>query len=384
VIRRTTANSGGFIFACNDCVHVEIDGGSKWNGAPSGQTYGIKITTEASGDSPSTFLMMTGLSSNFVIRNIEIDGKWPALSRNGIGIQVNDHSVLASANPGKWRQGIIIENNFVHDVEGEGLYVGPNVPQDGLPLRNVEIRDNIVKRTGWDCIQAKNMRDGRNAIHHNTVTDCGIAADGTAGQHFGISCYESTGCFIYSNWVQTVGEAGINCLIQNLSAAEGTQTCNIYNNVVLDTGVSGPTPGDGIAITIRDGAASIRARVYNNTVVGADGHCINGDNQTESGTIQNNITVGCGGSSVSAPDSVSVTNNLSGTVQSVGFVDIARNNYRLLASSPAIDSVTSGYPDEDFDRVQRPQAGSADKGAYEYLRDQGATRPNPPSALTVE
>jgi len=384
IIRRTIQSNGGFVFSCRNCVHVVIDGSGKWVGAPSGKTYGIKVTTEASGDSPATFLMMTGTSSDFTIRYVEIDGQWPSVSTNGIGIQVNDHTIFGSANPGKWRENLLIENTYVHDVEGEGLYVGPNIPNDGLPLRNVRIRDNIVDRTGWDCIQAKNMRSGTNAIHHNKVTNCGIAQDGAAGQHFGISCYESTGCQLYNNWVQRTGEVGINCLIQQLPSSAGSQTCEIYNNVVLDTGVTGPTIGSGIAVTTRQGSAVFRAAVFNNTVVGTEGHCFLADAQTQSGRIQNNIAADCGMSGVSAPTQLSNFNNLSGTSRSIGFVNVGAADYRLLASSPAVDSVLNGFPSADFAGLRRPQGNDADQGAYEFAAGQSGIRPNPPAALSAE
>ena len=34
------------IFSCESCVGVTIDGSGKWRGAPSGKSYGIKITVE--------------------------------------------------------------------------------------------------------------------------------------------------------------------------------------------------------------------------------------------------------------------------------------------------------------------------------------------------
>ena len=44
VISRSGGSAGGFLFSCNTCIGVEIDGSYKWNGAPKNKTYGIKIT----------------------------------------------------------------------------------------------------------------------------------------------------------------------------------------------------------------------------------------------------------------------------------------------------------------------------------------------------
>ena len=89
------------------------------------------------------------------IRGVEVDGKWPSLSKDGIGIDVNDHAIDAASNPGVWREGLLIEYNYVHNTEGEGVYIGPNYPQGDLPLRNIEIRNNVVEDTGWDGINLK-------------------------------------------------------------------------------------------------------------------------------------------------------------------------------------------------------------------------------------
>ena len=115
------------MFNCNNCVGVEIDGSYKWNGAPSGRTYGIKLTT-TTGGGPSMFLRIAGLSRFVTIRNVEIDGAWPRLASEGSGISVNDLKVKSSAYPGLWREGILIEDNYIHDVKREGMYVGPNYP----------------------------------------------------------------------------------------------------------------------------------------------------------------------------------------------------------------------------------------------------------------
>ena len=384
VIRRTSPKSGDFVFTCSHCIYVNIDGSGKWNGAPSGITYGIKVTTEASGDSPSTFLMMAGSSSNFTIRNVEIDGRWPDISVNGIGIQVNDNAVLGSENPGKWRENLLIENNYIHDVEGEGLYVGPNYKNDGLPLRNVEIRDNIVKHTGWDCIQAKMMREGTNSIHHNTVTECGIGTDGTAGQHYGISCYESTGCRLYNNWVETTGETAMNCITQFLPRSEGTQTCAIFNNVVTNAGVTGPTNGDGIAVVILNNAADINGQIYNNTVVGTEANCIAITSVATVGSVRNNIAAECGFSSTSVPGSVTISNNLTGASADMGFVDVFGRDFHLEMDSSAVDTAPSGFPADDFDGISRPQAGIADQGAYEFVSGEAGPKPNPPTLVQIQ
>ena len=86
---------------------------------------------------------------------------------------MNDLSVKRNAHPGLWREGILIEDNYIHDVESEGMYVGPNYQDGDLPLRNIEIRNNRVEDIGWDGINTKSMWAGDNSIHHNDVRRAG-------------------------------------------------------------------------------------------------------------------------------------------------------------------------------------------------------------------
>ena len=78
VIRRASGPGKGFILSCRNCIGVDIDGSYKWKGAPSGKTYGIKVTMTG-GEGPSAFLSISGLSRIVTIRNVEIDGAWPRL-----------------------------------------------------------------------------------------------------------------------------------------------------------------------------------------------------------------------------------------------------------------------------------------------------------------
>ena len=101
----TLTSGGGFVFRCDDCVHVVIDGSGKWQGASSQRTYGIQITM--TGGSPQTFLRVGGLSHHVTIRHVEVDGKWPGLANSGAGIGVNDHEVKQADHRGIWREAFL-------------------------------------------------------------------------------------------------------------------------------------------------------------------------------------------------------------------------------------------------------------------------------------
>lgn len=381
VIQQTSGTSAGFVLLCDDCIGVVLDGSGKWTGAPAGTTYGIKVTISG-GSSPTAFIKI-GAKSRFVtIKNVEVDGKWPSVAKDGIGISVNDNTVFASDNPGLWREGITIANSYVHNTEGEGMYVGPNWPSNGLPLRNITIRDNRVEDTGWDCIQLKSAVSGDNQIHHNVLKRCGRLADGVSGQHHGISLYEGTGK-IYNNWVEESGESGIQHYLDKIPTSYGNQTAEIYNNVVIKTGLTGPLAGHGITCASNSGdVARNIARIYSNTVVAAEGVGIRVGSTAVSGLVRDNIVVDTVGTPISVPNSISDTNNLVSTSAKTLFVNASGRDYRLQATSPARNAGSSSYPPVDHDDIRRPQDGAADQGAFEFHSSD--VQPMPPGNVIVE
>ena len=380
IIERTSGGAGGFVFTCNNCVWTRIDGSGKWVGAPSTTAYGIKVTMSG-GESPTAFLKIKGLSSFVTIRGLEIDGRWPALATDGIGISVNDHSVVTADYPGMWTDGIAIEGNYVHHVEGEGLYVGPNWGKGGLPLRNVKISGNLVVDTGWNGINVKSIIGGGGEIHHNVVRRAGKSIDAEAGQHSGIALLEG-GAKIHSNWVEDSGESGITHYLQNLPSSYGAQVSEIFNNVVIGSGRTGPLAGHGISSAGKDGSAIPQPKIYSNTVVGSEGYGIKVGPTAMSGLVTDNIVADAGDTPVSAQGSVRVANNLIGTTAKIGFVDASRKDFRLQSSSAARNAGSSQFPAVDFDDVPRPQDGVADQGAFEFIGS--SVKPEPPQLIIVE
>jgi len=371
-IRSTSGNAAGFVLQCQDCVGVAIDGSAKWNGAPSGRTYGIKLTITG-GKSPSAFLKMAGKSRFFTIRNVEIDGGWPGKSNNGSGINVNDQVVKRNANPGLWREGILIEDNYIHDVAKEGMYVGPNYSTGGLPLRDVVIRNNLVEDTGWDGINTKSMWSGDNRVHHNIVRRAGMnqSFKSKPSQYSGIMNMSGT-VKIYNNWVEATGQHGIHVWAQGgpkQSERKGPFEAHIWNNVVVDAGVfwkSFMNSSYGINVGAESGVEKPLPFVYNNTITNSRQRGINIGNSAGGGFVRDNIVAGTGGNPViSAPSHVELLNNRVGSIAQLEFVDPTRKNFRLKISSPARNEATNGFPPTDHADVPRPKEGAADQGAFE-------------------
>jgi len=372
VIRRAEGSAGGFIFSCNTCIDVEIDGSYKWKGAPSGKTYGMKITMTG-GAEPTAFLRVAGLSRFVTIRNIEVAGVFPQRTSIGIGISVNDHSVNRSQYPTLWREGILIEDNYVHNVSVAGMYVGPNYAEKDLPLRNIEIRGNRIEDTGWEAINTKSMWEGDNSIHHNVIRRAGLNGDskGDPSQYSGIT-NNSGKVEIYNNWIEKTGQHGIQVWTvagPKESEGRGPFTAHIWNNVILDAGgLWRPfmLNSYGINVGAQDGCEKPIPYVYNNTIVDSRQTAINlGSNVGSGGYVRDNLIAGLESNAIRPSGSTKLINNLVGSVAQMDFVDPGRLNFRLTKNSPARNQGSNAFPQIDFDNVTRPKEGTADQGAFE-------------------
>jgi hypothetical protein len=355
---------------CEDCNGVRIDGGAKWRGAPSGKTYGIKVTM-AGRSSPTAFVRIGGLSSFVTIRNVEIDGTWPQFASKGSGIVVNDHAINANSHPGRWREGILIEDNFIHDVALEGMYVGANYYQNDLPLRNIEIRNNRLEDTGWEAINTKSMWAGDNRVHHNVILRAGKNGSNKTkkSQYSGIMNMSGT-VKIYNNWIESTGMHGIQAWTQEgprESEGKGPFEAHIWNNVIVNAGgIWQPfmLNSSGISVGAQDGREKPVPFIYNNTIVNARGRAIDVTRNVGRGVVRDNIAAGSG-AFISVPGIVNLVNNRVGSVSQMEFVNSNGKNFRLKIGSPARNEGTNDYPPTDHADTQRPKEGAADQGAYE-------------------
>jgi hypothetical protein len=380
VFRRASGNRGGFVFACNSCIHVVIDGTGKWSGAdpaaycgaPAGTTgCGIKITAGDAGDEPNAYLRLGGLSSNVIVRGIEVDGRWPDLARGWVGIKFDDVKLKPANYPGLWRENILLEKNYVHNVLTEGFYIGPICCDKGIPLRNVTIRDNLVRNVGWDGIQLKSAYSGTNEIHGNLIQDVGLDTRTTIppGELMGISCSD-TRCNVFDNLVVNSGESGYQARVSALKEELGPLVVNFYNNVTVNAGVMGTIRGHGFNIQrATNSVARFKTSIYNNTIVTPtlDGIAVRGPNLGADTNISSNILAGIGDHTIVAPTGSTIVRNGIGTVSFFRFLDPGRRNYRLASDSPARDAgALNLFSLLDPDGVLRPQGLAPDQGAYEY------------------
>ena len=152
---------------------------------------------------------------------------------------------------------------------------------------------------------------------------------------------------IYQN--ARLGQRGAGII---LSSGSGNMA---YNNLVW---------GNNGGIQVKYSSVS-NTKVYNNTVYANKSFGI--DIASASNTsVRNNIVYGNIGPAISIGSSGTLlSNNLVGI--NPKFMNAAANDFRLQASSPAINTgVTLSEVRMDYARVPRPQGGSYDIGGYEY------------------
>lgn len=384
--RLTITGSGGGAdaFLCRNCTYVHVNGLLNWTGHSSG--CGVDETLSGTPltdcgilvDGTNQHLVKMRGEARFLIwEGIEGDGNWTGTGNNGadVGVSPNDQ---AYCNPieTEWREGLVIRRNYIHDVNNEIMYFGPNINhingcpngQDVPRLRNNEIAYNFGARGGYDIIEVKSCNDDTQPclIHHNRVEEAGgLITDASGANSIGISCFEGS-CDIYYNVVDRTsappgGAPGIACAANNAPASYGPMMCEVYGNVVHDT------DGDGIAMNQGANADAERTfRIYSNTIARGAKNCIRLDPQVEGGGfIRDNICADSGLVSLGGAPGATQLNNRVGTVAQQNFENAAADDFRLKTNSPAKNQAQQ-CPSVDLLGVTRPQGGQCDQGALEF------------------
>jgi len=385
---RNPSPGTNFLFTIDSCKHVIIDGLFKWQGAPSGLTYGLYCTRldfRPNQDEPQAFMKVGGTYSDVKLRGIEIDGKVPEYGPSGarmsttglgMGLSMNQADMYLQDHPGLWRENVLIEYCRIRNPNAEGMYLGPNVRTPRrIPLRNWTIRYNYVENTGKECIQIKSCIQGNNSIHHNICFNPGLQNNTTTYGSL-ISAYEgNSNMHIYNNYGGNATLQGIQVLISNVQSdtyapyvAAEPQVCHAYNNVIYNTGTLTASRGHGITVANDSSVIKTLGYIYNNTVANAAANGVRTGSSSAGGILKDNVLADCV-TPVSAGGGASSVNNLSGTTASMQFVNAASRNYRLTVNSPAKDTGTTPvfpFTTFDHDDVARPQGAAYCRGAFEY------------------
>jgi lysophospholipase L1-like esterase len=181
------------------------------------------------------------------VHHIEIDNVETTNGSTGFWLRFDvDYADQTTWYPNFPMAKIAIKNSWVHDIGGEGMYIGNTSPGGyhvtspytgdtvihSNRLDTVEIANCIVERTTWDAIQVSNSRTG-NKIHHNIIRNYGTLniSSQQAGIILGGNCMGD----IYNNSITKGSGNGIQYF--------GYGQSNIYNNLIDSAGYSGRTSG---------------------------------------------------------------------------------------------------------------------------------------------
>lgn len=328
--------------------------------------YGIRAKTSKSG---SNAFVVTDLSSDVEVDHVEVAGA----GFSGIMAKTDPRCDL-SANRGVFTMyNVIIHENYVHDVTGEGMYIGNsfyngwtgNTSCSGTTLYphdiiGCKVYKNIIKRTGCEAIQVGTASSGCE-IYNNDIELFG--QDPFANyQNNGVQIGLGTGGKMYNNIIKNGPGNGI--------IVQGKGDNVIYNNIIIGAGSNGIYCDDATTSgTLGSGFSFI-----NNTIItpGGDGLKIAAERVAMNHFINNIIIKPGTGKYINKVHTTvkmeEVNNYYSANIADAKFVNAASNDFHLLSTSPALNkgAATSTYGVTfDFDSKARPSGGVYDIGAFE-------------------
>jgi len=322
-----------------------------------GENYGIKIN-QVSGHG----MAFINGSTDFELCDVEITGCGIGVSAKSDGLQ----------RPTWAMENVKIHDCYIHDVGGEGLYIGSSFWTDTekMPheVHNAEIYDNYIEDAGWDGIQLGCATEG-SSIHDNVIIGFGLTGNGS--QNEGIRANPGTAGHIYNNWVEDGAGSGI-------FPNPYTDTW-IYNNVLVDCDEHGIYIGDDA-----DTQSGTQVYLFNNTIVSPGQYGLKFATKVSLGTsgslFYNNIVADPGTGNiwrVYGTQEADLTDNYNlmvATIAAAGFEDADNGDYSLDEDSDAVDAGTnvSGYGvSDDIEGTSRPQGDYYDIGAYELVSEGG-------------
>lgn len=285
-------------------------------------------------------------------------------------------------NSATWRDNFVMQNvnihhNFIHDVGGEGLYIGNSFFGSGMTrvcngdtlivyphnITNLKIHYNKILRTGAEGLQVGCAP--RAEIFNNEMDDTGISPF-AAFQNNGLQLGGGVSGNCYNNLIKNPRGSGL-ILIGHLG------NNRIYNNLIINAG------GDGIFADDRVGSLPYTyCDFFNNTIINSGRDAMRLYNQNNIITISNNAMVkgrnSRGDFLTFQQNTTAMQNNNMNfdDIQSVGFQDTIK--FRPLGSSFLVNTGTnlSRYGILK-DREGYLRGTSFDVGASEYTPSVSST-----------
>jgi hypothetical protein len=366
------------------CSHFKLSGRKG-----KGYEYGIWIArvTNASGMGISAGYKSTDME----FENCEISNIGFAGIMTKTDTPCNDPSTYRDAFT---QFNTVIHDCYIHDVGGEGLYIGSSfyrgyyLADCGITvfqpvLVGTRIFNNRIERTGYDGIQVSSaIRDCE--IHHNVLIDCSYLM--RSGQMSGILIGGGTKAKCFSNKIIDCYATGILVL--------GKGGTEVYNNLIIRPGKrflpdDQSQPESGIFLSDKSGDEKTFYGIYNNTISEPKSDGIRIDNTVDFDVfVYNNAIINPGAFGHYENDNTSRTgqdsylfdtgrlgfysaqnNFFSLSSESAWFVGYSTDDFHPEAASPLVDnglSLLHAGVNTDLDGNARPFGAAFDIGAYEF------------------
>lgn len=375
-------NGGNYGFIFNNTKYFKV------TGSGSSDKYGFIVNGVVK--RLNVGLAMGKRCTDYEAERVEITG-----SEVGVMAKVNPDCDTANQYPYFAIRNVKLHDIYIHDVSGEGMYIGNTAPNgttvtctDGtvknvLPPRiyGLRIYNINVANTGWDAIQVASAPEDVE-IYNNSVSNFGIMNVGS--QQAGIILGGETNGKVYNNTVIKGTGNGIEVF--------GIGLCSVYNNIISDAGFDSTTSKqDALFIDDRPTKYNyipLHVNVFNNTIVNSGRDAIRYMNSY--GTVApgnlfyNNLMANVGSKYLNVATGIDYTasNNLSyADITVVKFSNAGAKDFHLASGSPAIDKGLnlSAYFNTDIDGDIRPWGITYDVGADEY--ESGTIINKPPIAV---
>lgn len=321
--------------------------------------YGIHIVGSRPGSQGIAAYLF---STDFEIDHIEIEKAGFA----GIMAKTDPHCD-GSADRGNFTMNNIrLHNNYIHDVGGEGIYLGnsfylgTDVYCDTLHLphevKGVRIYNNRLEDTGWDALQVGSAVEDVE-IFCNQIRNYGTL--NKHSQNHGIQLGLGTTGRTYNNRI--IEGSGPAIVVQ------GIGDNFIYNNLIVNPGQ------EAFNINTRQTLPEKGVYIINNTVVGARNGVIREHiNKAANNVFFNNLLVNSSEewNQLKPYTDWTLAHNLLTDVGALVFREDSRESYRLDQAGKAVDAgmdVSAYGIHSDILNHPRPQGGKYDIGAFELL-----------------
>ncbi|GAA4826877.1 hypothetical protein [Algivirga pacifica] len=189
--------------------------------------------------------------------------------------------ILAKTDNAKgWTmKNVYLHHNHIHDVHGEGMYIGQTAVDNAHDIQTLRVHNNLIHDTGWDLFQVANVT-GDIRVYNNTMVNGGVGdvpmqnqgfqiGDWSTGAYYGNIISKTKSRFLFikgghdiifsNNYLSSSGNDVEGVFLKTEKRVDANATLEISNNFFRDyEGVLFKSMISEHRVTIRDNQFSPR------------------------------------------------------------------------------------------------------------------------------